>query len=361
MINLLNATEQLDNDKVITQDEKINDSIQNAKMCILKESNLVQGYKKVEGINFNEEITLDKYIESLNTTGFQATHLGKSINIINTMLYKRKEYTNLNKDFKIFLGYTSNQISSGLRDIICYQCKYKLIDIIVTTAGGIEEDLIKCLKPTFIGEFTMDGKWMHQHGFNRIGNLFLPNKNYCEFETWLTPILDKLLIEQDGLWTPSQIISRLGMEINNEESIQYWCYKNSIPIFCPALTDGSIGDMIFFHSINKPGLKIDIVDDLRKINTFSINSDCTGSIILGSGIIKHHICNANLMRNGMEYAVYINTAQEYDGSDSGATPDEAISWGKIHHTASHIKVHADATIVFPLIVAATFAKFVHHS
>ena len=59
---------------------------------------------------------------------------------------------------------------------------------------------------------------------------------------------------------------------------------------------------------------------------FALN---TGMIILGGGLIKHHICNANLMRNGADYSVFVNTGQEFDGSDSGAKPDEAISWGKV--------------------------------
>lgn len=75
-----------------------------------------------------------------------------------------------------------------------------------------------------------------------------------------------------------------------------------------------------------------------------------------TGVPKHHICNANLMRNGADYAVYINTAQEFDGSDSGAKPDEAVSWGKIRMEARPVKVCADATIVFPLLVSQTFAK-----
>ncbi len=74
------------------------------------------------------------------------------------------------------------------------------------------------------------------------------------------------------------------------------------------------------------------------------------------GVPKHHICNANLMRNGADFAVYINTAQEFDGSDSGAKPDEAVSWGKIRMDARPVKVCADATIVFPLLVSQTFAK-----
>lgn len=81
-----------------------------------------------------------------------------------------------------------------------------------------------------------------------------------------------------------------------------------------------------------------------------------GMILLGGGLIKHHICNACLMRNGADYAVYINTGQEFDGSDAGARPDEAISWGKIKAEAKQVKVYADASIVFPLIVAATFAS-----
>ena len=81
-----------------------------------------------------------------------------------------------------------------------------------------------------------------------------------------------------------------------------------------------------------------------------------GMIILGGGLLKHHIANACLMRNGADYAVYINTGQEFDGSDAGARPDEAISWGKIKAGAKHVKVYADATLVFPLVVAATFAK-----
>lgn len=72
--------------------------------------------------------------------------------------------------------------------------------------------------------------------------------------------------------------------------------------------------------------------------------------------MKHHTCNANLMRNGAEYTVFINTGQEFDGSDAGASPDEAISWGKIKSHSHPVKVCADATLVFPLIVSQTFLK-----
>lgn len=85
-------------------------------------------------------------------------------------------------------------------------------------------------------------------------------------------------------------------------------------------------------------LRVDIVEDIRKVNTIAVRAKRTGMIILGGGIVKHHIANANLMRNGAESAVYINTAQEFDGSDAGARPDEAVSWGKIKADAASVKV-----------------------
>jgi deoxyhypusine synthase len=259
---------------------------------------------------------------------------------------------------KIFFGYTSNLISAGTRSSIRFLAQHKMVDVIVTTAGGIEEDFIKCLAPTYMGDFALDGKTLRKKGINRIGNMVVPNKNYCLFEEWFMPILDTLLAEQKEhgiVWTPSKIIHRLGKEINHPDSVYYWCYKNDIPVFSPALTDGSIGDMIYFHSFNNPGLIVDIAGDIRGMNDQAISARQTGMIILGGGLVKHHINNANLMRNGADYAVFVNTGQEFDGSDSGAKPDEAISWGKIRMEAKPVKVYADASLVFPLLVAQTFA------
>jgi len=231
----------------------------------------------------------------------------------------------------------------------------------VTTAGGVEEDFIKCLAPTYHGSFTSPGATLRAQGLNRIGNLVVPNNNYCAFEDWVVPILDKLLQEQEDefnrsgerhMWTPSKVIHRLGKEINDESSVYYWAYKNDIPVFCPALTDGSLGDMLYFHSFKASPLhlNIDIVQDIRNINTIAVRAKRAGMIILGGGIVKHHIANACLMRNGAESAVYINTAQEFDGSDAGARPDEAVSWGKIKPGAESVKVSKLASLLLILLL-----------
>jgi deoxyhypusine synthase len=79
-----------------------------------------------------------------------------------------------------------------------------------------------------LADFNLDGAELRKKGLNRIGNLVVPNDNYCKFEDWVVPILDKMLEEQrnDGtVWSPSAIIRRLGKEINDEESVYYWAYK----------------------------------------------------------------------------------------------------------------------------------------
>lgn len=114
--------------------------------------------------------------------------------------------------------------------------------------------------------------------------------------------------------------------------------------------------MIYFHSFRNPGLIIDIVQDIRNLNELSRTAPKAGMIILGGGVCKHQIANAMLIRNGADFSVYINTGQEFDGSDSGARPDEAVSWGKIRAGSESVKVFGDATLIFPLLVAATFAK-----
>jgi deoxyhypusine synthase len=340
------------------------------------DSSMIDKSQVVSGYDFNKGIDYDAIFDSYKCMGFQATNMARAIDQINQMIYwnpSKDQELNGNLDdlqcpddykCKIFLGYTSNMISCGMREIIRFLIQHKMVDCVVTTAGGIEEDIIKCLADTYLGDFNLPGKQLRERGLNRIGNLIVPNDNYCKFEDWINPILDKMLEEQkqdpvNNVWSPSKMIARMGKEINDERSVYYWAYKNNIPVFCPAITDGSIGDMIYFHSFRNPGLVLDIVSDIKRINSMAVHAKKTGMIILGGGVVKHHICNANLMRNGADFSVFINTGVEYDGSDTGAHPDEAVSWGKIRMGSTAVKVYGEATLIFPIIVAQTFAKKYH--
>ena len=304
------------------------------------EGNIIKGYDFDNGVNYKE------IIKSFSTTGFQASHLSRAIEIINKMI-KEQSF--------IYLGYTSNMVSSGLRDIFRYLVKHKKVNVIVTTAGGIEEDIIKCLGDFILGDFRASGKILREKGINRIGNVYAPNSRYCKFEEFFQPLLEEIYQKQKII-TASELIWKLGEKINDERSICYWAFKNKIKIYCPAITDGAIGDNIYFFKYKRKDFTIDIATDIKDINDSTIGLNKSGLILLGSGIIKHRILNANMFRNGADYVVYINNSPEFDGSDAGALPEEAVSWGKILPDAEKIKVYGDATILFPLLVAETFAK-----
>jgi deoxyhypusine synthase len=328
-----------------------------ATVAVLKPSESVpSGSQLITGLDFNNfafrPVSLSDILTSYATTGFQASALSSAVRIINDMRSWR-DPEDADARTTIFLGYTSSMISSGLREVFRWLVEHRHVSAVVTTAGGVEEDIIKCLAPTYLGEWTSSGKEMRAKGLNRIGNLVVPNGNYCAFEDWVVPILDAMLAEQEASkgkgeeqeihWTPSKVIHRLGKEINDPRSVAYWAWKNDIPVFCPALTDGSLGDMLYFHTFkaSPAQLRIDIVEDIRRINTIAVRAKRAGMMILGGGVVKHHIANACLMRNGAESAVYINTAQEFDGSDAGARPDEAVSWGKIKADGESVKVNFD--------------------
>ncbi|NPA38795.1 MAG: deoxyhypusine synthase [Candidatus Nanohaloarchaeota archaeon] len=316
------------------------------KESVLKESKPLKKMK-VHGNNFFNNIPW-------KNIGFQATNLGYAIDIWKKIEKNRKQTT-------IFFGFTSNIISSGLRDIITWLVKNKKIDVIVTTAGGVEEDIIKLLKPFVLDKdaWKWKGKQLREKGINRIGNILVPNDRYIAFEKHMTPFFKKL-ISQKQTWRVKEFIWELGKSVkdfnNKEESWVYWAYKHKIPVFSPAITDGSIGDMLYFFNKYESSLPLhlEIAEDLVEINTIAVNSKNTGIIILGGGLVKHHIINANLMREGADYAIYINTAIEYDGSLSGAPAEESIAWGKIKNHKNVAEVWCDATIAFPILVKEVF-------
>lgn len=273
-----------------------------AAAVLVKSSGTFEGAGgRVRGLDFeetNDEPTVANLVASMRSTGFQATNVALACDEINRMLaWSETEdaarircgegATAIPARCTIFLSFTSNMVSCGLRETIKFLVKHKLVDVLVTSAGGIEEDLIKCFADTVLGDFKLNGRELRSKGMNRLGNLIIPNANYCLFEDWVSPILHAMTDEQatGTRWSPSLVIKRLGLEINNEDSYLYWAAKNDIPVFCPALTDGSLGDMMYFHSYRRPEFMLDIVQDIRFINDIAMRAACTGMVVLGGILI----------------------------------------------------------------------------
>jgi len=314
--------------------------------------NELKDWPEVIGTNFNEKLSLGDFLKSFYGIGFQATHLYKAIKI----------FQNMRKDnATIFLGYTSNMATSGIRDIIAYLTKEKILDVLVTTAGGVEEDIIKTHKPFVLGSYDSDGSLLRDQGINRSGNIFVPNDRYIFLEGFMNKVYNKMYEEQKTngkIFNSCDLMNFIGEILEDydgkETSICYWAYKNKIPLFCPGFTDGSLGDILFFFKQRHPDFKIDITDDIVQITNIAINAEKTGIIALGGSLPKHHIANANLFRDGADYVIYLTTAHEFEGSNAGANIEEGKSWGKIKSDAQTVKVVGDASITFPLIVAGLF-------
>jgi deoxyhypusine synthase len=310
------------------------------------------GDGKIRGYDFEKEFDAQKFFEAYGDTGFQATNLARAIKLVRKM--QREKVT-------IFLGFTSNISSSGLRDIITYLVKHKLVHFLVTTTGGLEEDVIKTHGDFLHGSFEADGAYLRKNGVNRTGNIFIPNERYIWFYEYMKKFLAKIYAKQKQtgkLVDSVEFVKELGKDMegleNHEESFTYWAYKNKIPLLCVPLADGAIGDHLYFFKKDHPDFGVELAREVELLFDTVLNADKTGAIILGGSVPKHHIMNALMLREGADYTVYVNTGLAEDGSNAGANPDEAKSWGKASLNEDNVKVWGEATIIFPILVAAGF-------
>jgi len=228
--------------------------------------------------------------------------------------------------------------------------KLGLADVIVTTAGAIEEDFMKALGERFeIGSFYADDVSLHERGENRVGNLIIRNESYMKFEDRMLPILEKLYSKKKR-WAPSEFLKALGEEISDENSILRQAAINDVPIFCPGITDGAIGFHLFMFQQIHEDFIIDVVQDFKNIVFVSNHDEKKGLISLGGSISKHHAVLSGLLNGGFDYALYMTTAHVGSGSMSGATTQEAKSWGKIKDDSDAVTVIGDVSVMFPLAV-----------
>jgi deoxyhypusine synthase len=279
-------------------------------------------------------------VNSKLSFGFQATNIGKAIELIEKM--KQENAT-------IFLSFTANMVASGLRGLFAELCKRKFIDVIITTGGSLDHDLIRSGKEYELGDFFMDDKVLHKSGINRLGNILIDTKCYEFLEKKIHPVFQSLY-EKEKVTSPSAIAREIGKSIEGEGSFLHWCSKNDIPVFSPGITDSAIGLQTYFFKQKNPEFGIDVTRDMQALADKTLNSERTAGIILGGGISKHHTIGVNLLRGGLDYAVYVTTSSPWDGSLSGARTQEAVSWGKLSQDSKHVTVDCDATIAFPLIM-----------
>jgi len=306
-----------------------------------------------------DDIELDKHLKSselvnqlFNSGGFSAKKLGVGVDILERIV---KE-----KNCVRFLSFPACIISTGTRGVIKDLIKKKLVDVVITTCGTLDHDLARIWRDYYHGTFYADDNELHKKGVNRLGNIFIPNECYGKIlEDKMQPILQKISKDKDR-WSTKDLIWEFGKNISNEkkrdESIVYWSWKNQIPMFVPGITDGAFGSQLWMFYQEHRNFTIDLLADEQDLSDIVFDAEKSGALIIGGGISKHHTIWWNQFKGGLDYAVYVTTAVEYDGSLSGAKTREAISWGKIKESSDNINIEGDATIILPLMIAALYDR-----
>ena len=303
--------------------------------------------QKVKDFKWTKNSKTEDLVDALGNVGFQSIELKKSVD--NVIKMKKN-------GAKIFLTFTSNMVTSGLRGFFAQLIKLGIPDVIVTTVGGLEEDIMKSQGIDFIvGDFNSNDIELNEKGINRVGNLYIPNESYIKFEDLMKPMLTEVYKKKQRIAT-SELLNELGSQLEDENSILYQAHKNKVPIFCPAITDGSMGFQLYMFQQDNPEFIVDVVKDFSNI-LFSVSQDDKKGIIsLGGSISKHHAILAGVLNGGMDYAIYMTTARPTSGSMSGATTNEAKSWGKVKDDSDVVTVIGDVTINFPLMMTAALEK-----
>ncbi|MAF34369.1 deoxyhypusine synthase [Candidatus Woesearchaeota archaeon] len=295
----------------------------------------------VEDFTWKKNLTVKSLVDSMQHLGYQSIELRNAADVI----VKMKK-----NNAKTFLTFTSNMVTSGLRGFFAQLIKLGMADVIVTTVGGIEEDIMKAYGEKFsIGKFESDDVELHEQGINRIGNLFVKNESYMLFEDKMMEFLDKAY-KKKPTWPVSELLREIGLSLDDENSILYQAAKNNVSIFCPAITDGAFGFHLYLFQQDHPDFQVDVVKDFGNILLSTTMDEKKGVIALGGSISKHHAILCTLLNGGAEYAVYLTTAHKTSGSMSGATTNEAKSWGKVKDDSDIATVIGDVTITFPLVM-----------
>ena len=291
----------------------------------------------VEDIKVTKGMTVDQMLKAMGRAGgFTAQKLADATDIAEAMVKK--------EGCLRILSFPACIMATGTRGVIVDMVKNDMVDLIITTCGTLDHDLSR----TFAQD---DAMLRDEYEISRLGNVLVPDSCYgVVLEDNLLPMFDEIFAETQSL-TTHEIIDQVGARLDNEDSLLYQCHKHNVPIVVPGITDGSFGCQLWMYYQMHRKLRIDLFGDEQMLSEMTNDAEFTGAIIIGGGISKHHVIWWNQFRGGLDYCIYLTTAEEYDGSLSGARIREAVSWGKVKEDAKKMTVEGDATISLPLIYA----------
>ncbi|MHB8603500.1 MAG: deoxyhypusine synthase [Nitrosotalea sp.] len=310
---------------------------------------MIKPGKPVKDIHIKKGDSINSIFDQMSKSGgFESKNLVDGLNILTAMME--------DKNCLKFMSFVGAIVSTGLRGVITDMVKNKMCDVVITTCGALDHDIARHYSNYLEGSFTMDDSELMEKEIHRLGNVLVPLKSYGPLiEEKMQGFLQKAFKEGKKEMTTHDVTKMIGENLG-EDSFLYWANKNNIPVIVPGIMDGAVGSQIWMFSQNHKDFRLNVAADGDLLSGLIFKAKKSGALMIGGGISKHHTLWWNQYREGLDYAVYITTAQEFDGSLSGALVREAISWGKVTKSAKQTTIHAEATTILPFLYSALLAN-----
>ena len=305
--------------------------------------------RPVKDIEIDSNTSIEKIFEELSQSGgFESVNLSDGLKILTEMISDEKCLK--------FVSFVAAVVSTGVRGIIKDMIKNKWFDVAMVTCGSLDHDIARHFSHYKEGSFTMDDGELAEQNIHRLGNVLVPMDSYGPIiEEKIQSFLEEEYQAGVREMTTADICKMIGKHLG-EDSYLYWAYKNDVKVIVPGIMDGAVGSQIWMFSQSHRDFKLNLIGDADLISGLIFKAEKSGAFMIGGGISKHHTLWWNQYRDGLDYAFYITTAQEFDGSLSGALVKEAISWGKVTRQAKQTTLHAEVTTILPFIYAALLSK-----
>ena len=327
-------------------------------------------------------MTVGDLADEYGKAGFGATDLHEAIDIYAEML--------ADDDVAIFVGLAGAMVPAGMRQLVVDMIRDGHVDALVTTGANLTHDAIEAIggkhhhgragphdrRPGALCSHSSEDS--HEHGsddhpektarehdetlreewVDRIYNVYLPQEHFTAFEHHLRIEVFPELERTVSIQELTAELGRANAAVNERDDvaedpgIAAAAFECDVPIYCPAVQDSILGLQAWMYS-QTTSFSLDALSDMTHLNDLAYHAERTGALVVGGGVPKNFTLQTMLVAPGAyDYAVQLTMDPKQTGGLSGATLEEARSWGKLEKDAENVSVYADATITLPLVIAA---------
>lgn len=300
----------------------------------------------VKQVHLKPGMTVENLIQTMEQAGaYNGGALTRAVKITGTM-FESKNVTR-------FFGLAGAMVPAGMGGIISDLMDAGYIHALVSTGANLTHDVIEAIGcHHFRGTEKCNDVELRHDAINRIYDVYLPNESFIQFEEFMQDVLSK--IPDGSVLSITELLEHIGL--NLKTGILATAARNKIPVFCPAIQDSMIGLQFWLYRQTHK-IIVDAFGDMNRIMDLCFDAEIAGAFLIGGGVPKNYILQSMLMTpKGFTYAVQLTGDRPDLGGLSGATLDEARSWGKVDEDAQTVTVYGDATITLPLIISAALER-----